>query len=840
LKKQRLNISLLALVILLFSCNAVKRVADDENLLTKNTVTINDKKDKREVISQLIIQKPNRKIVGIPLRLHLYNTARPNKDSIFESWLDKNPKRRERLKKTYSQKQVDKLKGVLVGFNEWLKKKGEEPEVINPVKTEKSLRLLEAYHINNGWFNVTTDYEVIEKKNKRAKIDYTVSTGQAFLLDSIVTNIKSPVIKDLYKDIKKETLLKSNEQYKTNNFDEERHRISKSLRNSGVYHFNQDYVTFQIDTIGTNKKVNVNLSIQDRAIRTPDSIEREPFQIYKIRDVSIITDYSYENKNKPFQDSLSFNGYNIYSYGKMRYKPRTLTDAIFITPGDVYRDSDRTKSYRHLKELRSFKYPNIEITEHPDNTLSDTILLTPLKKFSLGFEADVSQSNIQSVGFSLSPSLLMRNVFKGSETLEISGKASIGASKDRNNPNDPFFDIIEYGIDLRLTIPRLFSPFYTKHLVPKYMSPTTNITLATTSQTNIGLDKQTFSGVFNYNWQPNEKVTNRLDVFNIQYVQNLNIDRYFNVYNNSYQTLNEIAQDVDYIEPDMNLTIPDGAEDFIDYALGPPPSDDLSADQLLQVNSIDERKTRLTENNLILSSNFSLTIDERDNLLDKDFSIFRAKLEPAGNLLSVASKLFDFEKDASGRYTLFNVAYSQFIKTELEYIKHWDLGRKNILAMRAFFGIAIPYGNSNSIPFSKSFFAGGPNDNRAWVAYSLGPGSSKTTDEFNEANMKIALSVEQRFNIFDKLNGALFVDVGNIWNVLDSETDEKAIFSGLESLKNIAVGTGIGFRYDFNFFVFRLDIGLKTYNPAYSEGKRWFNDYNFGNGVYNIGINYPF
>lgn len=825
---------------LLFSCNAVKRVAEDEYLLTKTSVTINDKKDKRDEISYLIVQEPNRKIAGIPLRLHIYNMARPNKDSIFESWLDKTPKRRERLTHSFSQKQVSMLKENSVGFNEWLKKKGEAPEIIKQKKTEKSLSLLEAYHINNGWFDATTDHEIIKKKNKRAEIDYSVSTGQAFLLDSITTNIKSPVIKTLYEDIKKESLIKHNEQYRTSNFDEERNRISNSLRNSGVYHFNPDYVTFQIDTIGTNKKVNTNLTIQDRAIRTPDSIEREPFQIYKIRDVNIITDYSFENKNKPFQDSITFNGYNIYSYGKMRYRPRALTDAIFITPGDIYRDSDRTLSYRHLKELRSFRYPSIEITEHPDNTLSDTILLSPLKKFSLGFGADVSQSNIQSVGFSLNPSLLMRNIFKGAETLEISGKASIGASRDRNDPNDAFFNIIEYGIDFRLTIPRFFSPFYTKNLIPKYMSPTTNISLATTSQTNIGLDKQTFSSVFNYNWHPNDKVSNRLDVVNLQYVRNLNVDRYFYVYNNSFQTLNEIAQDVGYIDPDMNLTIPDGAEDFIDFALGPPPSGDLSDDEIIQVSSIDERKTRLTENNLILSSSFSFTIDERSNLFDTDFSIFRAKLEPAGNLLSVTSKLINLNKDEAGRYTLFNVAYSQFIKTELEYIKHWDLSRKNIIAMRAFFGIAVPFGNSNSIPFSKSFFAGGPNDNRAWIAYSLGPGSSKSSDEFNEANMKIALSAEHRFNIFDKLNGALFVDVGNIWNVLDNETDEKAIFSGLNSLKDIAVGTGIGFRYDFNFFVFRLDVGLKTYNPAYSQGKRWFNDYNFRKGVYNIGINYPF
>jgi len=136
-------------------------------------------------------------------------------------------------------------------------------------------------------------------------------------------------------------------------------------------------------------------------------------------------------------------------------------------------------------------------------------------------------------------------------------------------------------------------------------------------------------------------------------------------------------------------------------------------------------------------------------------------------------------------------------------VKHWDLGKENVLATRAFFGIAIPYGNSNSIPFAKSFFAGGPNDNRAWSAYNLGPGSSETTNEFNEANLKLA-------------------------------------FSSLNSLEDIAIGSGFGLRYDFSFFVFRFDVGFKTYDPSYRDENRWFNDYNFTNAVYNIGINYPF
>ncbi|WP_338418049.1 BamA/TamA family outer membrane protein [Pseudotamlana carrageenivorans] len=809
-------------------------------MLTENEVFVNDKKDKSETIENLLYQHPNRNTLGVPLRLHLYNTARPNRDSIFEAWLDKKPKRPERLKKMYSQKQVDNLKKSALNFNNWLKEKGEAPVIVNEAKSKKSTNRLEAYYINNGWFNAEAQYEVIKKENKRAEIKYNVQTGTAFIIDSISEIIKSPKVKTLYEQYKSKSLLKTNEQYKTSNFDEERSRISTSLRNSGVYHFNQDYITFEIDTIGTNKKVNVGLTILDRSIRDHDSVIRQPFEVYTIRDVNVITDYSYENRGKPFQDSTSFNGYKFYSYNKMRHSPKAIANAIFIKPGDVFRDRDMISTYRHLKELRTFRYPNIEVTERLDNTITDTILLTPLKRFSLGFSTDVSTSNIQTLGFSLNPSLLMRNLFRGAETLEIAGKGSVGSSKDKNNPNDAFFDIIEYGVDFRLTFPRFFSPFYTKHLIPKYMSPTTNISLTMSSQTNIGLDKQTFGGIFNYNWTPNKTVTNRVDVFNLQYVQNLNVDAYFDVYQNSYASLNEIAQDVNYIAPDENLAIPDGANDFIDYATSNPTPPEFSNSQSATVNSISERKNRLTENNLILSSSWSVIVNERQSLFDEDYYILRFKLEPAGNLLSLGAGLLNLKKDDEGRNKLFNVAYSQFIKSEVEYTKHWDLGKKNVLAFRSFLGIAIPYGNSKSIPFSRSFFAGGPNDNRAWTAYSLGPGSSQTTNEFNEANFKLAFNAEQRFHILEKFYGAAFVDVGNIWNVLDNVTDEGATFTGFKSLEDLAVGSGFGLRYDFSFFVFRFDVGFKTYDPSYGQENRWFKDYNFSNAVYNIGINYPF
>ncbi len=840
--KLKLNILHLFIITagLLSSCNSIKRVPEKNYLLTKNSVYINDKKNKTETINNLLYQKPNSKILKFPLRLNIYNLARPNIDSIVNATLDKKPKRRSHYESLLSKKQLDQYVDNRKKLNNWLKKTGEAPVIINEERTKRSIKRLNDYYINNGWFNVESHYNITKKDKQRADIDYFVKTGNPFIIDSISKKYEPSIVDSLYRSIQKYSFIKHNDQYKTVNLQLERERITSGLRNKGVFHFNQDYVTFEIDTVNTNKKVNIEVQIQDRAIRIQDSIARVPFKIYNIKDVNIYTNGTYEKRDVTRTDSIIYDGYTIYSIGKMRFRPKALTDAIFITPNNIFKDIDRTRTYRYLSELRTFKYPDIKYIENEDSTLTTNIFLAPLNKFNLGFSAEVSQSNIQTVGLAINPSLSIRNIFRGAETLEISGIGSIGASKDANNNNsNQFFDINEVGINFKLTIPRLFSPFNTDSIVPKYMSPSTRISLSATSQTNIGLDKQTFSGTFNYKWSPSKFITNRLDLFNVQYVRNLNIGNYFGVYQNSFKTLNGISKSLNY-NNSVDLIFPEQTDTFISDVLNNNTSLNQNSPDYKTIASIDERKQRLTENNLIFSSSFSLVEDSRLNLYDENFSIFRVKLELAGNLISSASNLLGLTKDTSNRYELFNVAYSQYAKTEIDFIKHWDLGNKNVLAVRSYAGIAIPYGNSTSIPFSKSFFAGGANDNRAWTAYSLGPGSSESSNEFNEANFKLAFSVEQRFNLFGDLNGAVFIDTGNIWNVLDEVKDKKAIFSGFNSLKDIAVGSGFGLRYDFSFFVFRFDVGFKTYDPSYQQQNKWFNDYNFGNAVYNIGINYPF
>ncbi|QCE40630.1 BamA/TamA family outer membrane protein [Psychroserpens sp. NJDZ02] len=835
---------LLVLTLLINGCDTVKRVADNQQLLTKNTLTINNQKVTNDTISNLLYQKPNTTIplpfTSIPLRLYFYNTARPNIDSILNAKYYSQPEKMKQKSRFLSRKQLIKRLESKASFNNWIKRTGEAPVIVDTVLANKSITRIQNYYKANGWFNAKAEYKINKEDYKKASIDYNITTGHAYKLDTVNSKIGSPEVEKIYNQYKDQSLLKSGEQYRISKVYSEEDRIVDLMRDNGVYHFSQDYVSFEGDSILGNHKINIETIIEDRLIREEDVSRREKFKVYNVKDVNIYTNNSFKDRNLSITDTTTYDGYTIYSVGKLKYKPRALTNAVFITPNTIFKDNNRPLTSRKISDLRTFKYPNIDYLENPDTTLTANIYLTPLNKFELEFSTEALQSNIQTIGFSISPSLLIRNVFNAAETLEISGFTSIGASKDSNNTNDEFFDINELGINFKLTIPRLFSPFNTEKIIPKYMFPNTSLTAATSSQTNIGLDKQTFTGSFNYKWYPDTMVTNKLDLFNIQFVKNLNTANYFNVYTNSYDSLNDIAQTSGYINPSEDLRIPNGADAFLNLVDNGTYDSVLSTDDLESANAINERKQRLTEDNLIFSTNFSYTKDRRDNLADEDFSIFSARLEVAGNLFSATSKILGLEKNEDGKYEMFNVAFSQYVKTELNYIKHWSLGYKNVLAIRTFFGIAIPYGNSTNIPFTKSFFAGGANDNRAWSAYSLGPGSLNSSDEFNEANLKVALSAEHRFNLFGPLNGAFFVDAGNIWNVFDDITQEEATFSGLDSLKDIAVGSGFGLRYDFNFFVLRGDIGFKTYDPQYTLGNRWFNDYNFSNAVYNIGINYPF
>ncbi|GAB5399170.1 MAG: BamA/TamA family outer membrane protein [Aureisphaera sp.] len=711
------------------------------------------------------------------------------------------------------------------------------------------MRELKRYYFTQGWFNVEGSYKVEKDStlDKRGSITYSIKKHKPYVIDSISEKISSPIVDSLFQLTKGNTFIIPEKQYNAYDFENERDRLTIQFRNSGLYYFDQEYIGFDADTNNTGHKVHIDYIIPNRRITQGDSTRTVPFQIHKINEVRIVTDYSYTNRDSTITDSATYAGYKLFGYDKLKYRPKAITNAISIVPGEIFRDIDRTLTYNQLRELRNFRYPNISYTEDPrDSTgtgLIATVLLTPKKKYTASVDFDAYTSTIQQFGIGFSSSFLIRNVFRGAENLEISASGSVGSSKDNADSDSSFFNTSDVGGDVKLTVPSILFPANTNKIIPKYMSPFTSMSLGLNAQNNIGLDRQNFNGIFSYRWKPQTIRTNQFDLINVQYVRNLNTDNYFNVYRTSYDRLNEIAVETGYQfenQESSMLGIPEEADQFIELVFTENSGLDVSTEIREEVIGIAQRKVRLTENNLIFASIYNWSRDTREGIYDNSFSIFRWKVEAAGNLLSTIASSIGLEKNENGNFETFGVAFSQYVKLEADYIKHWELPNNSIFAIRAFGGVALPYGNSNSIPFTRSYFAGGANDNRGWRAYDLGPGSSGGLLDFNEANFKLAFNAEYRYTILGSFKGAFFIDAGNIWNVEDNVEIPAFRFDGLQDLSELAVASGMGIRYDFGFFVLRFDVGFKTYDPARLEGQRWFKDYNFKNSVLNIGINYPF
>ncbi|UUV20622.1 BamA/TamA family outer membrane protein [Paenimyroides aestuarii] len=815
----------------------------------ENEIVVNNKKEKSETVTQLLYQQPNSNLLGYRLRLQMYNMAKVNPDSSYQAWLDKHRKTERFLTKLLSAKQVDRLgtSFFVSGLGKTLKELGEAPVIFNQERTNKSVIRLKNHYFNQGYFNTKVSYELDSIKPKKISALYKVDTGKAYVYDSIAVMVQSTELDSLYKTNRRASIIKKGAQYNAAKLDEERDRITSFFRNNGAYDFQKTYINYVMDTLKQNHTADIYLNIDNKSIKQGDTLTTEPFKLYKISRVNIFTSNT-SAETQVITDSIAYKDLNIYSKGPLSYKPKVLRNAVFIDKDTYFSDIRRLITSRSLSNLKVFNYPTIEYIPDPADSLGKSLIanitLNPRKRITFNPSIDVSHSNIQDFGIEGSIGFMFRNLFKGAEILDVSFRGNIGSSASRyRSVQNTFFDILEYGADVKLTFPRfVFFSNQIDKIIDRTSFPNTSLSLGFFNQQNIGLDKQNLTGIYNYSWSYKRRNTISFDVFNLQFVRNMNPGNYFNVYRSSYNRLNEIAQTTntnpDYLDQNGNLNIANSGADLFmfDVLSG---NTNANEEDIRTILSIAERKLRLTENNLILASNIVYTYSNRFNIKDQDFFTFRTKLESAGSLLNLLAKSNN-KVNTSNKNTILDVAYSQYIKGEVDFVKYIDLGNQNVLALRAFAGIAVPFGNSDNIPFSRSYFAGGTNDNRAWQSYRLGPGRSGSILDFNEANMKLAFNAEYRFNVSGPWNLALFADAGNIWNALDDIEDEEMTFTGLESLKDIALGTGLGIRYDFSFFVVRCDLGFKTYNPANEPGNKWFKEWNLSKTVLNVGINYPF
>ena len=787
---------------LLSSCSISKNLTEGEKILKKNNLFINDVITQNDSLNNLFLQNKNSTFIGIPVGALIYTTSKSNTDSIFDNWLLKK-RNKKKLTRLFSEKQVNQIREYYKSFNNWKKDNGEKLVLIDSSKTLESAKNLNSYFQNIGYLDNRVSFEIEDDKTKSffADINYKVSTGPQYYVGDVNSIIESKIIDSIYKNNIDKSFLIKNQIFRTKNFEFERDRLNRLFKNSGIYNFQINSILFDVE-IDSAKNV---YSLPIKVI-----IKDDNYKVHKIDKISV----------KSFKEVESLDLNSDFISNQIKFKT-----------GSVFNDSLRTITLQNFNKLDLFSFPSIsyEYLNKSSNSLEANIILNSKKKYGIGFGLDIKQSNIEDIGVSFENRFKTRNIFKNGENLEISASGSLGKSAN--------VTISQINYDLILRFPKFL--FLKNNKALKSLDQRSFINLGASNQRNIGLDRNSFKFDLNYSWNKKNNFYN-LSLSQVELIKNKNIQNYFNIYSNSYDIINEIAKDYAFNTNyflNGNLKIPDGIDLFIDDALSIH-SLTLSSEDYKQINYLNNRKNRLTTNNLIIGSTFSISNNYETRYDKTNFNQWRIKFQSAGALTNIL--IGNSKKNNEGLKTISDLPFSQFIKSELSYIKHWTLGDNSTIASRYFLGFAIPYGNSNNIPFSESFFGGGSNDNRAWEVYRLGPGSSGATDEFNEGNLKIAFNFEYRFKMFGRFNGALFTDIGNIWNILDDTEDDRRTFNNLKDLNELAIGSGFGLRYDSGLFVFRLDMGLKTYNPARNKDERWFKDFSLKKSVFNIGLNYPF
>ena len=775
------------------SCSLQKSLLDEDLILEKTNIEINGNLIKKDSLSDLITFKENSKLLGIPFNAMISSSAKKNPDSIFDEWVNEQ-KKQKKLNNIFSPKQVLQLKKYFKNFNDWKINNGEKISLIDSSEINRSLDNLNLYFQNIGYLDNSISFKVTKKPTKKAFVDFNIETGSRYYIGEINSKIESKIIDSIYKANKSKSFIKENDFFETKNFDLERNRLYTLFRNNGIYGFQINSISFsvKVDPAGNNYSLPVEIII-----------DGNNHEIYKVNDIIL----------KQVNNEVNF-----------RFKDDFILSKIKFEEGSIFNDSLRKATLKELNSLDLFTFPSVQYDEINGNKLNANIILNNKKRFALGFGFDIKQSDIEDIGIAFENRFKSRNFFKNGENFNLSASGSVGKSGDKT--------ISQVNYDLTIDFPRfLIFENSSKSLENKRSF----LSLGSSNQNNIGLDRNSFKFNYNYAWS-NSKNYYNFSPIEIELINNKNIENYFNIYSNSYEELNLISKkytsDPKYFI-NNELSIPNGINLFINDIL----NENLvvANDDYSLVSYIEGRRKRLIANNLIIGSSFQIS-NNYDNRYDKrNFKQWKLKLKSSGNLASLVSK-----KNNQGKKLISDLEFSQFIKMEYSFIRHWDISDNSIFALRYFGGIAVPFGNSDNIPFSESFFGGGSNDNRAWEVYKLGPGSSGAKNEFNEANFKLALNLEYRFKMFGNFNGAFFSDIGNIWNIFDDTNESSRSFDGFKDLDELAIGSGFGLRYDSGLFIFRLDMGLKTYNPYLTKNRRWFKDFSLNKAVFNIGLNYPF
>lgn len=790
MKASARHIILLLIGTLLFtSCYTYHYVPEGEHVLYKNhlEVTMADSSEVNPEVKEALknvrnyyLQKPNSKVLGIdPLRLSM---------GIYGI---ANPKDRSFIGKYFRQL-------------------GQAPRVYDADKAAATASQLQRLLQAKGCFGSTVTYDTMKLTRHNITVGYHVTATPRYIVDEVNYRTNNEAVRRLLDDWRAASPLQVGDPYDQDKLAAERTRLVSNLRESGYYRATNDLVSFEVDTTYSSSRLSIDVVVDGSNLKVYhiNNIYIYPNSIAGLRDATSVFDtliYNYPTprRNVDFQF--------VYST-PITLSPKTISRTLMLFPGMTYRPRYISNTYNSLLSLRNFKYINIDFSESPSST--DTLPLVDAhvrlisatqQKLSLSLELTNASpiGSGDSIGFLAGGNLGIetaleyqhKNLFGGAELLKVKGSLLFELPKlIFRGGGGGFYDhfsAFEVGLDASLDMPVFLLPF-TSQLAWQRIKPHTLLSAGGSYQYRYYFERILANTSFGYTWSHSPRVTNQLLPIELTFVRMLNLD----------------------------------------------------ADFASRLNAVSDLRLKYKySSHFIMDARYDYTYSNQQYGTRRNFTTLHFSVESAGNLLSAAGRLTSAPTDSNGVIEIFGVPFSQYVRLGGEWTRYHYLGQRSTFVTRLVIGAGLPYGNSMSMPYEKSFFGGGPTTMRAWQLRRLGPGSYATEGDMMErvGDLQLVLNLEGRFPIVSILEGAVFADMGNVWllNASSQYAGGELKWSSLP--REVAVGVGLGLRVNVSIATLRVDFAIPLYDPGYAENLRWRPaHWHFNQIVTNFGINYPF
>jgi hypothetical protein len=824
---------------LFYSCNLGKHLPEGTYLLEENEVILPKRSGvKEDDVRAVLRQTPNRSTLGVMWRVKMFNAVdstlvaeKRNKKNLKLRKI--NNKRRLKAEET-DQKRMERAlkKGETMYrpkrpkfkdtinprrfFREWLKYEvGESPRIFSESAMNNSVRQIDLLLKRKGYFEGEVSADVVaNEKTRKIGVVYSISPKREYVVDTLYLVSSNRHLQRYFLDFLAEenASFSMPMRYDSDVLARLRNELSTYYRNRGIFAFRPSYITFEVDTIGRDYSASVAVVIAKREIEidgvkvhkpfAPTSINKVHFHIldtmnYKgnfIQEQLRPRSISLSNINDfPLIDTLVYDWYTgrnpqfrtatFYYNGDLSVSPELIEFQNLLEENNVYKEVFLEQSFNRLIQLDLFQQIKPELVENEDNTIDVHYRLVPSKKQAFSFEPRGTTSN-GFLGVASSVNYQHKSIFGGGEKLKISfsggfeSQPEIEASATEGilAGINRSFNTFEFGPTAEIEIPGLFPVKMTK--LAKRQVPKTLISTA-------------------YNFQRREDFKRELFQLNYQW-------RFYDVKKTQVFTLGIPAI---------------GGFQFISIS-----DDDILQQRLIELNDlflINAYSNQFIWKDLKFTYQWSNASVKEGNV---NLS-YIGNLDVAGHLANLVTR--NATPNDKGVKEVFGVRFSQFTRIDNDFRINQQLKGERSLNYRVQAGIGVPYGNNApNLPFDYSFFAGGANDNRGFRARSLGPGvykyyldTNRTATEIGD--VRLGASLEYRFKISGIFKGALFTDVGNVWNFNEDPNRIGGQFTA-QWFRQLAVAGGLGVRVDLDFLVLRLDVGMPFRNPALPATSKWF------------------